>query len=190
MTVRLIGFLFWTLCFFLGTSSGTCSSPSLSRFTITSGRGDQPSLVTVHKYLSSGSSSRMDDPRATAEDTKGAGYTNSAGSDSRSLGSTHWCVWITDSCVIGERSEATGSVDLRATAIVLSGSTKNPSESLGNTYEDGLNSSSSRERNLVAGEEVSTASSSGTGGGVPTGASSKPLWIVGSGLPPAITVAM
>ena len=100
-----------------------------------------------------------------------------------------WCVWIADSCVIGERSEATGSVDLRATAIVLSGSTKNPSESLGNTYEDGLNSSSSRERNLVAGEGVSTASSSGMGSRVPTGASSKPLWIVGSALPPATTVA-
>ena len=78
--------------------------------------------------------------------------------------------------------------------IVLSGSTKNPSESLGNTYEDGLNSSWSRERNLVAGEGVSTASCTGMGGGVPTGASSrsmgsKPLWIVGSALPPAATVA-
>ena len=83
----------------------------------------------------------------------------------------------------------TGSVDLRATAIVLSGSTKNPSESLGNTYEDGLNSSWSKERNLVAGEGASTASSSGTGGGVPTSASSKPLRIVGSGLPPATIVA-
>ena len=82
-----------------------------------------------------------------------------------------------------------GSVDLRATAIVLSGSTKNPSESLGNTYKNGLNSSWSRERNLVAREGASTASSSGTGGGVPTSASSKPLWIVGSGLPPATTVA-
>ena len=185
----MIGFLFWTLCFFLGTSSGTCSSSSLSCFTTTSGRGDQPSLVTVHKYLSSGSSSRTDDPCATAEDAKGAGYTNSAGSDSRSLGSTDWCVWMTDSCVIRERSEATGLVDLRATAIVLSGSTKNPSESLGNTYEDSLNSSWSRERNLVAGDGASTTSSSGTGSGVPTGASSKPLWIVGSGLPPATTVA-
>ena len=151
--------------------------------------GDQPSLVTVHKYLSSGSSSRTDDPRAAAEDAKGAGYTNSAGSDSRSLGSTDWCVWITDSCIIGERSEATGSVDLRVTVIVLSGSTKNPSESLGNTYEDGLSSSWSKERNLVAGDGASTAPSSGRGGGVPTGASSKPLWIVGSALPPATTVA-
>ena len=43
-------------------------------------------------------------------------------------------------CKIGERSEVTGSVDLRATAIVCRGSIKNPSESLGNTYEDGLNS--------------------------------------------------
>ena len=101
---------------------------------------------------------------------------------------------MTDSCVIGERSEATGLVDLRVTTIVLSGSTKNPSESLGNTYEDGLNSSWSRERNLVAGDGASTASCTGAGGGVPTGTSScsmgsKPLWIVGSALPPAATVA-
>ena len=34
-----------------------------------------------------------------------------------------------------------GSVDLRATVIVHNGSIKNPSESLGNTYKDGLNSS-------------------------------------------------
>ena len=147
MLFRNNGFLLWILCFFLGTSSSTCSSSSLSRLTTTSGQGDQPSLVMVHKYLGLGSSSRTDDPRAT------------------------------------------GSVDLRATAIVLRGSTKNPSESLGNTYEDGLNSSWSRERNLVAGDGASTASSSGTGGGVPTGASSKPLWIVGSALPPATTVA-
>ena len=105
-----------------------------------------------------------------------------------------WCVWITDSCVIGERSEATGSVDLRATAIVLSGSTKNRSESLGNTYKEGLNSLWSRERNLVAGDGASTASCKGAGGGVPTSASSrsmgsKPLWMVGSALPPAATVA-
>ena len=101
---------------------------------------------------------------------------------------------MTDSCVIGERSEAMGSVDLRATAIVHSGSIKNPSESLDNTYEDGLNSLWSRERNLVAGDGASTASCTGTGGGIPTGASShsmcsKPLWIVGSALPPAATVA-
>ena len=101
---------------------------------------------------------------------------------------------MADSCVIGERSEATGSVDLRATTIVLSRSTKNPSESLGNMYEDGLNSSWSRERNLVAGDGASTASCTGTGGEVPTGASSRsmgsrPLWIVGSALPPAATVA-
>ena len=101
---------------------------------------------------------------------------------------------MADSCVIGERSEATGSVDWRATAIVHSGSIKNPSESLGNMYEDGLNSLWSRERNLVAGDGVSTASCTGTGGGVPTGASScsmgsKPLWIMGSALPPAATVA-
>ena len=88
----------------------------------------------------------------------------------------------------------TGSVDLRATAIVRSGSIKNPSESLGNTYEDGLNSSWSRERNLVAGDGALTASCTGTGGGVPTGASvcsmgCKPLWMVGSALPPAVTVA-
>ena len=87
-----------------------------------------------------------------------------------------------------------GSVDLRATAIVLSGSTKNPSESLGNTYKDSLNSSWSRERNLVARDGASTASCTGTGGGVPTGASSRsmgsrPLWIMGSALPPAVTVA-
>ena len=82
-----------------------------------------------------------------------------------------------------------GSVDLRVTTIVLSGSTKNPSESLGNMYKDGFNSSWSRERNLVAGDGASTTSSSGTGGGVPTGASSKPLWIVGSVSPPATTVA-
>ena len=119
---------------------------------------------------------------------------SSAGSDSRLLGSMDWCVWMTHSCVIGERSEATGSVDLRATTIVLSRSTKNPLESLGNTYEDDLNSSWSRERNLVARDRALTASSAGTGGGVPTGASSrsmgsKPLWIVGSALPPAATVA-
>ena len=101
---------------------------------------------------------------------------------------------MTDSCVIGERSEATGLVDLRATTIVLSGSTKNHSESLGNTYEDGLNSSWSRERNLVAGDGALSASCTGTGGGIPTGASSRlmdsnPLWIVGSALPPAATVA-
>ena len=35
-----------------------------------------------------------------------------------------WCVWIADSCVIRERSEATGSVDLRVTTIVRSGSIK------------------------------------------------------------------
>ena len=101
---------------------------------------------------------------------------------------------MTDSCVIGERSEATGSVDLRVTAIVRSGSIKNPSESLDNMYEDGLNSSCSKERNLVAGNGVSTASCTGRGGGVPTGASSrsmgsKSLWIVGSALPLAATVA-
>ena len=72
MLFHLIGFLFWTLCFFLGTSSGTCFS-FLSRFTTTSGRGDQPSLVTVHKYLISGSLTHSDNPRATAEDAKGAG---------------------------------------------------------------------------------------------------------------------
>ena len=88
-----------------------------------------------------------------------------------------------------------GSVDLRVTTIVLSGSTKNPSESLGNTYEDGLNSSRSRKRNLVARDGASTASCTGMDGGVPTGASSrsmgsKPLWIVGSALPPVATVAM
>ena len=101
---------------------------------------------------------------------------------------------MADSCVIGERSEVMGSVDLRVTAIVLSGSTKNPSESLGNTYKDGLNSSWSSERNLVAGDRASTASCTGTGGRVPTSASShlmdsKPLWIMGSALPPAATVA-
>ena len=73
MLFRNNGFLFWTLCFFLGTSSGTCSSSSLSHFTITSGHGDQPSLVMVNKYLSSDSSSQTDDPHATAEDAKGAG---------------------------------------------------------------------------------------------------------------------
>ena len=87
-----------------------------------------------------------------------------------------------------------GSVDLRATAIVRSGSIKNPSESLGNTYEDGLNSLCSKERNLVAGDGASTASCTGTGSGIPTSASSRsmgsrPLWIVESALPPAATVA-
>ena len=87
-----------------------------------------------------------------------------------------------------------GLVDLRATVIILNGSIKNPSESLGNTYEDGLNSLGSRERNLVAGDGVSTASCTGAGSGVPTGTSSrsmgsKPLWIVGSALPPEATVA-
>ena len=72
MLFRNNSFLFWTFCFFLGTSSGTCSS-SLSRFTTTSGHRDQPSLVTVHKYLISGSSARSDDPRATAKDAKGVG---------------------------------------------------------------------------------------------------------------------
>ena len=101
---------------------------------------------------------------------------------------------MADSCVIGERSEAMGLVDLRATAIVHNGSIKNPSESLGNMYEDGLNPSWSRERNLVARDGVSTASCTGTGSGIPTSASSrsmgsKPLWIMGSALPPAATVA-
>ena len=107
-----------------------------------------------------------------AEDAKGAGYLSSAGSDSRLLGSMDWCIWMADSCVIRERSDVTGSVDLRATAIVRSGSIKNPSESLGNMYEDSLNSLWSKERNLVAGDGASTASCTGTGGGVPTGASS------------------
>ena len=88
----------------------------------------------------------------------------------------------------------TGSVDLRATAIVFSGSTKNPSESLGNMYEDGLNSLWSRERNLVASDGASTLSGIGAGGGLPTGTcshsmGSKPLWIVGRAVPPAVTVA-
>ena len=55
----------------------------------------------------------------------------------RSLGSGDWCIWMTDSCIIGERSEVTGLVDLRATVIVCSGSIKNPFESLGNTYVRG-----------------------------------------------------
>ena len=67
------GFLLWILCFFLGTSSGTCSSSLSHLTTIASRHGDQPSLVMVHKYLISGSSSRSDDPRMAAEDAKGAG---------------------------------------------------------------------------------------------------------------------
>ena len=87
-----------------------------------------------------------------------------------------------------------GSSDLNATAMVRRGSIKKPSESLGKTYELGLNSSCSNERNLVARVGASTASSVGRGGGVPTGALSRsmgsnPLWIVGSALPPAATVA-
>ena len=103
-------------------------------------------------------------------------------------------VQMRDSCVIGESNEALGSPDLNATAMVRRGSIKKPSESLGKTYELGLNSLCSNERNLVAGDAASTASCTGAGGGVPTGASSrsmgtKPLWIVGSALPPAATVA-
>ena len=65
----------WILLFFLGTSSGTCSSSSHSRFTTTglSGSGNQLSLVTVNKYLISGSSTRTDNPRMTAEDAEGLG---------------------------------------------------------------------------------------------------------------------
>ena len=64
----------------------------------------------------------------------------------------------------------TESVDLRVTTMVWRGSIKNPSESLGNTYELGRNSSCSNERNLVAGNGASTPSGTGTGGWLPTGA--------------------
>ena len=74
---------------------------------------------------------------------------------------------MADSCVIGERSEATGLVDLRATAIVCNESIKNPSEFLGNMYKDSLNSLWSKAKNLVAGDGASTASCTGTGSGVP-----------------------
>ena len=94
-----------------------------------------------------------------------------------------------DSCVIGKSNKALGSPNLNVTAMVRRGSIKKPSESLGKMYELGLNSLCSNERNLVAGDGASTASSSGMGGGVPTGASSRPLWIVGRALPPTTTVA-
>ena len=129
------------------------------------------------------------------EDAKGAGYLRSPVSNSRLLGSRDWCVWMTDSCVIGKRSEAIGSVDLRVTAMVQRGSIKNPSESLGNTYKLGLNSSWSKKRNLVASEGVSTPTGTGTGGGPPTGTcshstGSRPLWIIGRVVPPAAIIAM
>ena len=99
-----------------------------------------------------------------------------------------------DSGVIGESNEVLGSPNLNATAMVRRGSIKKPSESLGKTYELGLNSSCSKERNLVAGDGVSTPSGTGTGGGLPTGAcscsmGSRPLWIVGRAVPPAATIA-
>ena len=81
----------------------------------------------------------MDDPCLTVENAKGVEYMSSPvseGRSARSLGLRDWCVWITDSCVIGKRSKAMGLVDLRATVIVNNGSIKNPSEFLGNTYED------------------------------------------------------
>ena len=87
-----------------------------------------------------------------------------------------------------------GSVDLRTTTMVRRGSIKKPSESLGNMYELGLNSSCSNERNLMARNGVSTPSGAGTGGGLPTGMcsrsiGSRPLWIVRRVVPPAATVA-
>ena len=87
-----------------------------------------------------------------------------------------------------------GSVDLRATVMVRRGSIKKPYESLGNTYEFGRNSSCSNERNLVAGDGVSTPSGTGAGGRLPTGAcshsiGSRPLWMVGRAVPPAATVS-
>ena len=102
---------------------------------------------------------------------------------------------MANSCVIGERSEATGSVDLRATMMVQKGSIKKPSESLGNMYKLGCNSLWSKERNLVASEGVSTPTGTGAGGRLPTGVcshstGSRPLWIVGRAVPPAATVAM
>ena len=68
--------------------------------------------------------------------------------------------------------------------MVQRGSIKEPSESLGKTYELGLNASCSNKKNLVASEGVSTPSGTGAGGGLPTGAcsrliGSRPLWIVG-----------
>ena len=114
------GFFFWILLLFsLGASSGTCSSSSHFRFTTTSlsGKGVHPSLVTVHKYLILGSSSRSNDPRATAEDGEGLGYLRSPVSDrrlARSFGSRDGCL-IVDSWEIGERSKAVGSPDLRVT---------------------------------------------------------------------------
>ena len=88
----------------------------------------------------------------------------------------------------------TGLVDLRATTMVQRGSIKKPSESLGNMYELGHNSSCSKERNLVAGDGVSTPSGTGAGGRLPTGTcscsiGSRPLWIIGRAVPPAATVA-
>ena len=74
-----------------------------------------------------------------------------------------------DSCVIGKSNEALGFPNLNATMMVQKGSIKKPSESLGNTYKLGLNSSYSKERNLVGGEGVSTPTGTGTGGRLPTG---------------------
>ena len=79
-------------------------------------------------------------------------------------------------------------------SMVRRGSIKKPSESLGKMYELGLNSSWSKERNLVAGDRVSTPSGTGTGGRLPTGMcscsiGSRPLWIIGRAVPPAATIA-
>ena len=188
------GFLFWILYFFLGTSSDTCSS-SLSLFTITSGWSDQPSLVMVHKYLISGSLAWSDDPCAMAEDAKGTEYMSSPVLELRSFGLMEGAVWVRDSCVIGESNEVLGSPDLNVTAMVRRGSIKKPSESLGNMYELGLNSLYSNKRNLVAGKGASTPTSTGAGGRLPTGAcscltGSRPLWIVGRAVPPAVTTAI
>ena len=87
-----------------------------------------------------------------------------------------------------------GLVNLRATAMVQRGFIKKPSEFLGNTYELGFNSLCSNERNLVASEGASTPSGTGTGGGLLTSTcsrsmGSRPLWIIGRVLPPAVTIA-
>ena len=100
-----------------------------------------------------------------------------------------------DSCVISKSNEALGSPDLNATVMVQRGSIKKPSESLGKTYKLGCNSSWSRKRNLVVGEGASTPTGTGTGGGLLTGArscstGSRPLWIIGKAVPPAVTIAM
>ena len=129
------------------------------------------------------------------EDANRVGYTSSPVSKLRSLGLMLGAVQMRDSGVIRESNEALGSPNLNATMMVWRGSIKNPSESLGNTYKLGLNSSWSKERNLVASEEASTPTGTGAGGGLPTGTcshsiGSRSLWIIGRTVPPAVTIAM